>query len=164
MPMYEFYCADCHTIFTFFSRKVNTAARPSCPKCGRPRLDRQISQFAVTGRAGDEGEGAPDLPVSEARMERAIQELAKEAENIRDDDPRQAARLMRKFTSMTGMELGKGMTEALERMESGEDPEKIEEEMGELLETEDPFIMQGGASRRKSRKSPPYRDTTLYEL
>ena len=32
--------------------------------------------------------------------------LAGEAENINEDDPRQAANLMRKLTDMTGMELG----------------------------------------------------------
>jgi len=164
MPMYEFYCPDCHMIFTFFSRRVNTDARPACPKCGRLRMDRQVSQFAVTGRAGEKDGNGPDLPVSEERMERAIQYLAREAENIKEDDPREAARLMRKFSSMTGMELGKGMSEALARMEGGEDPEKIEEEMGDLLEAEEPFAMEGGASRKRTRRGPPARDASLYEL
>ncbi len=43
MPVYEFYCPDCHTIFNFFSRRVNTAARPACPRCERPELERQVS-------------------------------------------------------------------------------------------------------------------------
>ena len=34
--------------------------------------------------------------------------LAGEAENINEDDPKQAAQLMRKLTHMTGMELGPG--------------------------------------------------------
>ena len=54
-----------------------------------------------------------------------MQMLAGEADNINEDDPRQAADLMRKLTHMTGMELGSGMEEALSRMESGEDPESV---------------------------------------
>jgi len=37
---------------------------------------------------------------------------------------------------MTGLELGPGMNEALKRMEGGEDPDRIEAEMGNLLEDE----------------------------
>jgi hypothetical protein len=34
MPIYEFYCEDCHTIFNFFSKNVNTTKKPN----GRPAL------------------------------------------------------------------------------------------------------------------------------
>jgi putative FmdB family regulatory protein len=163
MPIYEFYCSDCHTIFSFFSRGVNTTKRPLCPQCKKRKLERQVSAFATTGKAKEDG-GADDLPFDESKMEKAVTALASEAENIKEDDPRQAAQLMRKFTKMTGMELGKGMTEALNRMESGEDPEAIEKEMGDLLEKEDPFMMpdKKGGKGRKTR--PPSRDETLYEL
>jgi len=163
MPIYEFYCSDCHTIFSFFSRGVNTTRRPLCPTCKKRKLERQVSAFAMTGKAKEDG-GADDLPFDEGKMEKAVTALASEAENIKEDDPRHAAQLMRKFTKMTGMELGKGMTEALNRMESGEDPEAIEKEMGDLLEKEDPFMMPDtkGAKGRKNR--PPIRDETLHEL
>ena len=132
MPIYGFYCGDCHMIFNFLSKTINTSKRPSCPKCGKGPLDRQVSAFAMTGKAKEEG-GPDDLPIDENRMERAMETLAGEAENIKEDDPRQAADLMRKFSNMTGIEFGKGMQEALNRMEAGEDPEKIEEEMGDVL-------------------------------
>ena len=90
--------------------------------------------------------------------------LAGEAEKINEDDPRQAAKLMRKFTDMTGMELGKGMQEALNRMEGGEDPEAVEKEMGGLLEQEDPFLMPDKKGGKGKRHLPPDRDETLYEL
>ena len=71
--------------------------------------------------------------------------------------------MMRKLSEMTGLRMGKGMQEALERMEAGEDPEKIEEEIGDLLEEEEPFLLSDKkAPREKSRA--PRRDTTLYEL
>ena len=104
MPIYEFYCDDCNTIFNFFSRSVNTTKKPKCPRC-RKTLSRQMSAFAVTGRAREGGD-EEDLPFDEARMEKAMQTLAGEAESINEDDPRQAANLMRKLTDMTGLGLG----------------------------------------------------------
>ena len=91
--------------------------------------------------------------------------LAGEAENLNEDDPRQAANLMRKLTDMTGMELGSGMQEALKRMEAGEDPDAIEAEMGDLLEDEEPFLMpdiKGGP--KGAKRAAPKRDETLYDL
>jgi putative FmdB family regulatory protein len=35
MPIYEFYCPDCHTVFSFFSSRIDTAVRPACPQCGK---------------------------------------------------------------------------------------------------------------------------------
>jgi putative FmdB family regulatory protein len=163
MPIYEFYCSDCHTIFNFFSRRIDTETLPGCPKCDRKKLSRQVSMFAVTGRAKEPG-GDDDLPVDEAKLERAMETLSREAEGMDEEDPRKAADLMRRMTEMTGMELGPGMREALRRMESGEDPDQIEAEMGDLLESEDPFIMPSKVAGAKIRRVAPDRDETLYDL
>jgi len=164
MPIYEFYCKDCNTIFNFFARSANTRKKPKCPKCKVKTLERQMSLFAVTGNAKEGGE-PDDLPFDERKMEKAMQMLAREAEHIKEDDPRQAANLMRKLTDMTGMELGTGMQEALNRMEQGEDPEKIEAEMGDLLEGEDPFIISGRKGGKGGvKRVAPIKDDTLYDL
>ncbi|MCU0590779.1 MAG: zinc ribbon domain-containing protein [Desulfobacterales bacterium] len=165
MPIYEFYCSDCNTIFSFFSRSINTSKKPKCPKCKSRPLSRMMSAFAFTGRAKEDG-GSDDLPFDENRMERAMQTLASEAESIDEENPRQAANLMRKLTDMTGMELGPGMTEALRRMEQGEDPDQIEAEMGDLLEGEDPFMLPGkkGSKKAGNSRPAPRRDDTLYDL
>jgi len=105
-----------------------------------------------------------DLPIDESKMEQAMQMLAGEAERIPEDDPRQAANLMRKLTQMTGLELGAGMEEAIHRMESGEDPEQIEAEMGDILENEDPFQIAAKKGGKGARRSAPKRDETLYDL
>lgn len=102
-------------------------------------------------------------PIDETRMEKAMAMLAKEAEGINEDDPRQAAMLMRKFSDATGITMGPGMEEALRRMEKGEDPDKIEEEMGDLLEDEEPFILEA-KSRRSEKRPEPKVDDTLYVL
>ena len=164
MPIYEFYCEDCNTIFNFFSRSVNTSKKPTCPRCKARTLERRMSAFAVTGRAKEDSD-ADELPFDESKMEQAMTMLAGEADNINEEDPRQAANLMRKLSDMTGMQLGDGMEEALSRMESGEDPEKIEAEMGDLLENEDPFLLPGKKPATASaRRKAPHRDDTLYDL
>ncbi|MFO7871890.1 MAG: zinc ribbon domain-containing protein [Kiritimatiellia bacterium] len=162
MPIYEFYCPSCHMIFNFFSKSVNTTKRPMCPRCKKKRLERRVSLFsASSGKGGESGE---DLPVDEGKMEEAITKLAGEAENIDENDPRQAAGLMRKLSDMTGIKYGKSMEEAVGRMESGEDPERIEEEMGDLMEEEEPFEFPGKKGGPAGKPREPARDRTLYEL
>ena len=99
-------------------------------------------------------------------MERVLAEMARESEGINEDDPRQAARMMRKLYDATGLHLGGNMEEAIQRMEAGEDPDKIEEEMGNLLESEDSLFGQSGSTLRQfsRRLKPPEVDETLYDL
>lgn len=163
MPIYEFYCDDCNTLFNFFSKTINTSKKPKCPLCKTKTLNRQMSAFAVTGRAQEDG-GMEDLPVDENKMEQAMQMLAGEAHNIKEDDPKQAANLMRKLTAMTGLEMGAGMEEALSRMEGGEDPEQIEAEMGDILENEDPFQAASRKGGKFAKRPAPKKDETLYDL
>ena len=96
-------------------------------------------------------------------MEQAMNLLAREAEHIDENDPKQAANLMRKLTDMTGLDLGSGMEEALRRMEAGEDPEQVEAEMGDLLEEEEPFTLKEG-SAKAAHSRPPIKDEQLYFL
>ena len=161
MPIYEFYCEDCNTIFNFFSRVVNTTKRPTCPSCKREKLDKCISRFATL--SGDRTEDDMDMPFDESKMEQAMNLLGGEMDNINEDDPRQAAQLMRKFSDITGMQMGSGMEEALQRLEAGEDPDQIEADMGDVLENEEPFF-PGQAKPSKGKKSKPRHDTKLYEL
>lgn len=163
MPIYEFYCADCNTIFNFFSRRINTTTQPLCPSCKERPLQRQMSTFAVVGKAKEAGDDL-DLPVDEARMGRALEGLARETEGIDENDPRQMALMMRKFSQSTGLPLGAAMEEALARMEAGEDPDRIEDEMGDMLEFEEPFATGEKKGRGEQERARPLRDETLYEL
>jgi hypothetical protein len=131
-------------------------------------MKRKISRFAVVARGTEKKEAQEDglPPLDEAKMEQAMAMLAQEAEHLDEEDPRQAAQLMRKLSEATGLTLGPGMEEALRRLEKGEDPEKIEEEMGDILEEEEPFILtkKGKKIGRRKKLSPPQVDETLYEL
>ena len=162
MPIYEFYCDQCNVIFNFLSSRVNTSKIPDCPRCGKPEMSKQISTFATIGKAKDESED-PFAGFDESKMENAFESLMKEAGNVNEDDPRQMASLMRKFTSQTGMQLGDSMEEALSRMESGEDPEQVEKEMGDLI-SEDDFSLDSMKKKAMKRVKKPVYDEKLYEL
>lgn len=174
MPIYEFYCADCHRVYSFLSRAVDTGKRPACPKCGRADLTRRVSLFAISKGRKEEPTAAGSGPgVDEARLERAMQALAAEAEGLNEEDPRHSARLMRKLFGATGVPVGGRMEEALRRLEAGESPEKVEEEMGDVFEG-DPFsealggeLAEGGGSKLKGlarRLTPPSVDPELHEM
>jgi putative FmdB family regulatory protein len=170
MPMYEFFCPECNKIYTFYSRTINTATTPPCPQCKGTGLRRMISPFAVGSRSrgdggADEAGADGDLPIDASRMERAMEALASEADAIDDDNPQQAAGLMRKFSSLAGLRLGDRMEDAISRMEAGDDPEALEREMGELDETE-LFRPEGGSAAGNAirRRIAPGRDETLYEM
>ena len=167
MPVYEFYCSDCHTIFNFFSRRINTEKRPPCPRCGRPELEKQMSIFSISKNRQEPEDDFPLGDIDESKLERAMMSLASEAENIDENDPRQAAKLMKKLFDATGLEIGGPMEEAIRRMEAGEDPDAIEEEMGDLFDDDDIFKNLGtkkGIKSLKRKYLPPSKDDTLYEM
>lgn len=162
MPIYEFYCEDCHTIFNFLSRKVDTDRRPSCPRCGRPDLDRQVSMFSVS-KGQKEGSEADVPDLDEDRLQKAMASLAGEMAGINENDPRQMARFMRKLTEASGMKLDGGMEEAIRRLEAGEDPEKLEETMGDFFEAENPLAGEKIKGLRRKYTHPAH-DETLYSF
>lgn len=165
MPIYEFFCADCNTVFNFLSRRPNTDKRPECPKCGKPELQKLMSAFATIGKAKENDGEDPFAGMDEAKMEQALAGLMREAENVNEDDPRQMAQLMRKFADKTGLNLGGAMEEAMARMEAGEDPDQIEQEMGDLMEGDEPFSLEAMKKKvQAGSKRPPVHDDYLYDL
>jgi putative FmdB family regulatory protein len=163
MPIYEFYCRKCNTLYSFFSRSVNTEKIPSCPRCKKVRLQRRMSVFAKISQRNEGAAPEEMLGFDESKMEKAMEMLASEAGGIDENDPRQAARLMRKLTDATGLSLGEKMEEALARMEKGEDPEKIEEEMGDSISEDELFVMAKKAAKGKKGAAPRV-DDKLYDL
>jgi len=162
MPIYEFYCDKCNVVFNFFSSRINTEKIPCCPRCGKEKLAKQISGFATLKNRGEDADD-PLSGLDETKMEQAFGNLMKEAENIDENDPRQMASLMRKFSSETGINLGDSMDEAISRMEAGEDPEQVEKEMGDLLEGDD-FSLEQLKKKRMKMRNKPEQDDTLYQL
>jgi putative FmdB family regulatory protein len=163
VPIYEFFCRDCNTLFNFYSRRINTTRVPDCPKCGR-KLKKQLSAFATIGRASEPGNEDMLPGIDEAKMERALGEMAHEAEKMNEDDPRGMARLMRRFSEKTGLVLNENMEKALSRLEAGESPELIEQEMGDVFAGDDSLPFEFKKSGKGKDVRPPAHDETLYEL
>jgi len=139
MPLYEFYCEPCHTVFTFRSMRVDTTTVPKCPVCGTT-LKREVSSFAhmVRGASApdtaEDGDAALRMDEMAARMGDRLQGLGDE-----DADPREAVKVMREMADAGGLNFKAEVREAMARIEAGEDPERIDEEFAEVFETENPF-------------------------
>ena len=159
MPVYEFLCAGCNRIFSFHSFTVATEKVPSCPRCGAGDLTRVPSSFGVSSKGGG-AEGAGDDAIDDPRMEREMMRFASELEGMDENDPRAMAAAVRKMTEIAGEEVTPAMEEMIRRLEAGEDPEKVEEEMGDAIEEE----MGEGGSEGGFSGAPPTRDSGLYPM
>lgn len=175
MPVYEFLCEDCNRVFSFFARTAAASKRKAkCPKCGGMKMTRVLSRFAVTrkgagGSAAKRDEGQAPVPGDREAgpgpeggagsdtnpgMEAAMEDLARDFENIDENNPRQVAAAMRRLSAASGEPLDPAMEEAVRRLEAGEDPEKVEEAMADAFP-------EGGAS---DADGTPTHDGGLYDL
>jgi putative FmdB family regulatory protein len=139
MPIYEFACPKCRVVFNFLSRRVSPSHLPTCPKCGNKKMVRQMSTFAMPrglkestapAEAGDEG--MPDF--NDPRVMRAMNEMERDMAHLDENNPKHMAHMMRKMKDlMPPGTMPKEMDIAIKRLEAGEDPEKIEADMGDVL-------------------------------
>ena len=149
MPIYEYLCPACNRVYSFLAKTASEEKQPVCPKCGAGDLRKMVSKFAVVGgtkKAEGGADADPDAPPGDGdgldgfddpRVEREMTRLMQQAEDIDENDPRQLGQLMRRMSEITGEKLDPEMQEAVRRLEAGEDPEKIEEDMGDLLGDEE---------------------------
>jgi putative FmdB family regulatory protein len=142
MPIYEFACPRCRRIFNFLSKRVNSQAQPVCPKCGHKKLSKQITRFAMTkglkepaAGGADPATGEPPMPdFDDPRVARAMAEVERDMAHLDENNPKHMAHLMRKMKDvMPAGTMPKEMDIAIKRLEAGEDPEKIEADMGDVL-------------------------------
>jgi hypothetical protein len=106
------------------------------------------------GQGDDPGAGLDD-----PRMEQEMMRFASELEGMDENDPRAMAAAVRKMTEIAGEPVTPAMEEMIRRLEAGEDPEKVEEELGDALEEEMGDEGGGGFSG-----APPTRDSGLYPM
>jgi putative FmdB family regulatory protein len=141
MPIYEFACPKCRVIFNFLSKRVNPDRLPTCPKCGNKRMHKEVSRFAAPrgvkepAPKSEADEGQEPMPeLDDPRMMRAMSELERDMEHLDENNPRHMAHMMRKMKDlMPPGTMPKEMDVAIKRLEAGEDPEKIEQDMGDVL-------------------------------
>ena len=157
MPIYEYFCPDNNRIYQFFAKTLAQAqAIPKCPDNPAFRMVKMMSAFAVGGgtkksaageggaAASGEGSGPGGDAAGEsgaggmggggggddARMEAAFSEMEQEMGSIDENDPRAMGRMMRRMSELTGEKLDGEMEEMVRKLEEGQDPEKLEEQMG----------------------------------
>lgn len=172
MPIYEYLCPDCNRVYSFLTHTVHETRVPACPRCGAADLRKQVSKFAfvrgggAAGRSGGsdiessggESPGGPD-PLDDPRVEREMMKLMGDAEHMDENDPRQLGRLMRRMSELTGERLEGEMEEAVRRLEAGEDPEKVEADLGDVFGGPGDEGGQGGGMM-----GPPAYDDGLYSF
>lgn len=141
MPIYEFACPKCRVIFNFLSKRINPDKPPTCPKCGGKKMVKQVSRFAMTkgvaepaAKTDAEPEGPPMPDMDDPRVMRAMSELERDMEHLDENNPKHMAHVMKKMKHlMPEGVMPKEMDVAIKRLEAGEDPEKIEADMGDVL-------------------------------
>ena len=79
-----------------------------------------------------------------------MMKLASDLEGMDENDPRQMAAAVRKMTELAGEPVTPAMEEMIRRLEAGEDPERIEEDLGDAIEDE-----MGGEGGGAVRAPPP---------
>ena len=141
MPIYEYACPTCRVIFSFLSKRLNPDRLPVCPKCGNKKMNKQMSSFAMvrglkepSAKTEAEGEGPPMPDLDDPRVEQAMSELERDMEHMDENNPRHMAHMMKKMKDlMPPGTVPKELDVAIKRLEAGEDPEKIEADMGDVL-------------------------------
>ena len=141
MPIYEFACPKCRRIFSFLSKRVNPGRLPVCPKCGSKKMSKQVSRFATARRLkepaakNETAGGEPPMPdFNDPCVEHAMMEMERDMEHLDENNPRHMAHMMKKMKDlMPPGSVPKEFDTAIKRLEAGEDPEKIEADMGDVL-------------------------------
>jgi putative FmdB family regulatory protein len=167
MPIYEYACPKCRVIFNFLSKRIDPDRSPVCPKCGNKKMSKQVSRFAMsrglkeTSAKPQTEEGGPPTPdFDDPRVERAMMEMERDMEHMDENNPRHMAHMMKKMKDlMPPGTMPKELDVAIKRLEAGEDPEKIEQDMGEVLGE-----FMGGAEGEPGAAGTGYsHDSGLYD-
>ena len=158
MPIFEYLCHSCNRIYSFLSLSPRPGREPVCPRCGATGLSRVPSAFAVSSSRSSEAEPGGDADSGAMdRLEQEAMRMAGELDEKDAEDPRVMARMMRRLADASGEPVPPAMEEMLRRLEAGEDPDALEEELGPRIEEEMGDEDAGGAAA-------PTRDDGLYSL
>ena len=137
MPIYEYRCGDCHRRVSLFFHSISLAeaqqAEARCPRCGGAHLQRLISHFSVI-RSGDrpaaaepdEGPASGDMDAGGGGEYGGDDDMLG---GLDQEDPRSIARWARQMQAESGEDLGPEFNRALGRIEAGEDPDRVMEDV-----------------------------------
>ncbi len=140
MPIYEYRCLACKrrvsVFFRSFSAADSGAGGAVCPQCGSSHLQRLVSKVSFI-RRDNLGDSPPTDPVAgglgdESEYgggEDGMDGLDDMMPGLDEEDPRSVARWARQMQQQTGEDLGPEFNTALTRIESGEDPDRVMDDL-----------------------------------
>ena len=84
--------------------------------------------------APTEGDSEPMPDMDDPRVMQTMSEIERDMEHMDENNPKHIAHMMKKMKDiMPAGSMPKELDVAIKRLEAGEDPEKIEEDMGDVL-------------------------------
>ena len=119
MPVYDYRCLSCRRRFDIFMSYADYGARAVvCPHCGSDQVQRRIGRVRI------------------ARSEESRLESLEDGTNLEglENDPRAMGRMMRKMSQEVGEDMDPMFDEVVSRLERGQSPEDIEQDLPELAE------------------------------
>lgn len=164
MPIYEFYCPENHTLYQFLARSPELRdAVPRCPDNPDYAMHKQVSRFAIVGKAREETEGDPFANLDDAQMDSLLAGMEGEmgALDAENPDPRQLGRLMNKMTEVMGDKVPTELKEIAKRLQAGEDLGKLESEFAGMDGDSDLFNQ---VKKWVGRDRGPVRNPRLYDM
>ncbi|MBN1305616.1 MAG: zinc ribbon domain-containing protein [Anaerolineales bacterium] len=120
MPIYDYHCRACHKRFDVFLSYAAYGKKPvSCPYCSSRNVSRRLPRVRV-------------LRSEESRME-SLGSLANPAAlDSLEDDPRALGQMMRRMGNELGDEIPAEFDEVVDRLEHGQSPDEIEQDLPDL--------------------------------
>jgi putative FmdB family regulatory protein len=124
MPTYVYRCLECKKRFEIFLTYDEYGTKSVvCPHCQSERVQRRIGRVRFARS-------------EESRLDNLADPSALEG---LEDDPQALGRMMRQMSHEMGEELGPEFDEVVDRLESGQSPEEIEEAIPDLGGDSDSF-------------------------
>ena len=119
MPTYQFQCDECRKRFEVFMTYDEYGTKAvQCVHCESEAVTRRIGRIRIAKSEESRLENLADPSMLDGL----------------DDDPKALGKMMRKMSAEMGEDMGPEFGEVIDRLESGQSPEEIEESMPELAD------------------------------
>lgn len=119
MPTYLYQCQNCSKRFEVFMTYEEYGSRElRCLHCDSDQVVRRIGRIRIAKSEDSRLEDLADPSMLDGL----------------EDDPKALGRMMRKMSSEMGEDMGPEFDEVINRLESGQSPEDIEDSMPELAD------------------------------
>ena len=114
VPVYEYLCQACGRQFSRFFWRMSEAEGTRC-RCGSDALEQLVSRVSMQRSEESRIEGLADPD---------------KWGDLDENDPVAMAKMMKRLGGELGEDMGPEFNEVVDRLESGEDPDSIENSLG----------------------------------